>query len=167
MVYSVEAEFIERVVAEYGPCMFFHFWVRLQFIYGGLLYSYQGWGDRRRPNVGQGAGERSIREVPAIRYLHSLVPLAAWTNCLPSRPAARKLPFCRRGALLTIAQILIQHRAPDWALQLVENILRPLGSRYVYLSYEDHDLITANTQAVTHAAFLRSVDTDYHHYACS
>jgi len=55
-------------------------------------------------------------------------------------------------------QILIQHRAPDWALTLVENILRPFGSRYVYLSYKDHDLVTANTQAVTHAAFLRYLD---------
>ena len=27
-------------------------------------------------------------------------------------------------------------------------------SRFVYLSYEEHDTVTANTQAVTHAAFL-------------
>ena len=52
-------------------------------------------------------------------------------------------------------QVLIKHRAPDDALALVENILQPLGSRFVYLSYEDHDSVTANTQAVTHAAFLR------------
>jgi prephenate dehydrogenase (NADP+) len=38
---------------------------------------------------------------------------------------------------------------------LVEAVLRPLGSRFVHLSYEEHDLVTANTQAVTHAAFLR------------
>jgi len=37
----------------------------------------------------------------------------------------------------------------------VEAVLRPLGSRFVYLSYDDHDSVTANTQAVTHAAFLR------------
>jgi len=36
----------------------------------------------------------------------------------------------------------------------VENILSCFRSRYVHLSYEDHDLVTANTQAVTHAAFL-------------
>ena len=52
-------------------------------------------------------------------------------------------------------QVLIKHRATDDALTLVENILAPLRSRYVYLSYEDHDIVTANTQAVTHAAFLR------------
>lgn len=50
--------------------------------------------------------------------------------------------------------VLIHHRGPDWALTLVENILRPFKSRYVYLSFEEHDSVTANTQAVTHAAFL-------------
>ena len=56
---------------------------------------------------------------------------------------------------LKIAQVIIKYRATDDALKLVEHILKPLGSRYVYLSYEDHDVVTANTQAVTHAAFLR------------
>jgi prephenate dehydrogenase (NADP+) len=50
--------------------------------------------------------------------------------------------------------VLIAHRGPEWALTLVENILRPLDSRYVYMTYEEHDSVTANTQAVTHAAFL-------------
>ncbi|KAG5716231.1 putative prephenate dehydrogenase [NADP+] [Termitomyces sp. T112] len=50
--------------------------------------------------------------------------------------------------------VLIKHRAPPEALALVENILSCFRSRYVYLSYEEHDLVTANTQAVTHAAFL-------------
>jgi prephenate dehydrogenase (NADP+) len=50
--------------------------------------------------------------------------------------------------------VLIHHRGPGWALTLVENILRPFKSRYVYLSFEEHDNVTANTQAVTHAAFL-------------
>jgi len=36
----------------------------------------------------------------------------------------------------------------------VENILRSFGSRFVYLSYDEHDLVTANTQGVIHAAFL-------------
>jgi prephenate dehydrogenase (NADP+) len=58
---------------------------------------------------------------------------------------------------LIFPQVLIKHRAADDALALVENILRPLQSRYVYLSYEEHDEVTANTQAVTHAAFLRYV----------
>ena len=57
--------------------------------------------------------------------------------------------------MLNPYQILIQHRAPPEAMKLVENILGALKSRYVYMSYEEHDIVTANTQAVTHAAFLR------------
>lgn len=40
---------------------------------------------------------------------------------------------------------------------MVENVFRSFKSRYVHLSYEEHDLVTANTQAVTHAAFLSCV----------
>lgn len=50
--------------------------------------------------------------------------------------------------------VLIYHRGPDWAKTLVESILRPLNSRFVYMTFEEHDSVTANTQAVTHAAFL-------------
>lgn len=57
-----------------------------------------------------------------------------------------------------VAQVLIQHRAPDEKVRLVERVLAPLNSRYVYMSYSEHDEITANTQAVTHAAFLTCVD---------
>lgn len=51
--------------------------------------------------------------------------------------------------------VIIQHRAPDDKVRVVERILESFKSRYVYLTYEEHDLVTANTQAVTHAAFLR------------
>jgi prephenate dehydrogenase (NADP+) len=51
--------------------------------------------------------------------------------------------------------VIIQHRAPDEKVRVVERILESFKSRYVYLTYEEHDLVTANTQAVTHAAFLR------------
>lgn len=50
--------------------------------------------------------------------------------------------------------VIIKHRGSDEQLQLVERILGALKSRIVRMSYEEHDLITANTQAVTHAAFL-------------
>jgi prephenate dehydrogenase len=53
------------------------------------------------------------------------------------------------------SKVIIRHRGSNEAQLLVEAVLRPLGSRFVYLSYEEHDLVTANTQAVTHAAFLR------------
>ncbi|KAI2787567.1 putative prephenate dehydrogenase [Penicillium oxalicum] len=50
--------------------------------------------------------------------------------------------------------VLIQHRASDEALQFVDEILSSFGSKHVYLTGEMHDRITADTQAVTHAAFL-------------
>ncbi|KAL2004415.1 hypothetical protein VTN02DRAFT_26 [Thermoascus thermophilus] len=50
--------------------------------------------------------------------------------------------------------VLIQHRASDESLKFVEEVFSSFGSKYVYLSGEMHDRITADTQAVTHAAFL-------------
>ncbi|KAK5994583.1 putative prephenate dehydrogenase [Cladobotryum mycophilum] len=50
--------------------------------------------------------------------------------------------------------VLIQHRAPDEALRKVEAVLACLRSKFVYLTAQEHDRITADTQAVTHAAFL-------------
>lgn len=50
--------------------------------------------------------------------------------------------------------MLIQHRAPDEALHKVETVLSCLRSKFVHLSAKEHDRITADTQAVTHAAFL-------------
>ncbi|WRT63463.1 uncharacterized protein IL334_000368 [Kwoniella shivajii] len=50
--------------------------------------------------------------------------------------------------------IIIHHRGPESNVRMVEDIFRSFKSRYVHLSYEEHDMVTANTQAVTHAAFL-------------
>ncbi|KAF4512172.1 hypothetical protein G6O67_001346 [Ophiocordyceps sinensis] len=50
--------------------------------------------------------------------------------------------------------VLIQHRAPDAALRTVETVLACLRSKFVHLTAQEHDRITADTQAVTHAAFL-------------
>jgi len=50
--------------------------------------------------------------------------------------------------------VLIKHRASDESFAKVEAVLRSLGSKHVYLSAKEHDRITADTQAVTHAAFL-------------
>ena len=49
---------------------------------------------------------------------------------------------------------IIRQRGPDSAADLVTRILDCFESRIVHLSAEEHDLITADTQAVTHAAFL-------------
>ncbi|ORY14770.1 prephenate dehydrogenase [Clohesyomyces aquaticus] len=50
--------------------------------------------------------------------------------------------------------VLIKHRASDEAFNFVEKVLSCLQSKHVYLTHAQHDRITADTQAVTHAAFL-------------
>ena len=50
--------------------------------------------------------------------------------------------------------VLIRHRASDKSFHQAETVLGCLGSQHVYLSAHEHDRITADTQAVTHAAFL-------------
>lgn len=67
-------------------------------------------------------------------------------------PSGTLTPACL--GLLRTAQVIIQHRAPDDKVRLVERILSCFKSKYVYMSYDEHDLVTANTQAATHAAFL-------------
>lgn len=52
------------------------------------------------------------------------------------------------------SQVLIKHRASDASFAKVETVLRCLNSKHVYLTAREHDRITADTQAVTHAAFL-------------
>jgi prephenate dehydrogenase (NADP+) len=50
--------------------------------------------------------------------------------------------------------VIIKHRASEKSAAKVEIVLRCLGSKHVHLSAKEHDRITADTQAVTHAAFL-------------
>lgn len=50
--------------------------------------------------------------------------------------------------------VIIQHRASQKSVDLCVKILSCLHSKVVFLSGERHDRITADTQAVTHAAFL-------------
>lgn len=50
--------------------------------------------------------------------------------------------------------VVIQHRASQKSVDLCVRILSCLNSKMVFLSGERHDRITADTQAVTHAAFL-------------
>lgn len=51
-------------------------------------------------------------------------------------------------------QVLIKHRASQESFDKVEKVLSCLKSKIVHLSASQHDRITADTQAVTHAAFL-------------
>ncbi|KAJ6548118.1 prephenate dehydrogenase [Mycena vulgaris] len=119
IIYSVEAEFIERVVAQYGPS------TKVNAIVSGQT-------SVKAPE--KAAFEKYLPEDAEIVSGHSLHGPSV-------SPIGQPL-------------VLIKHRASDAALTLVENILRSFGSRFVYLSYEEHDLVTANTQGVIHAAFL-------------
>ncbi|KOH00483.1 prephenate dehydrogenase (NADP(+)) [Saccharomyces eubayanus] len=51
--------------------------------------------------------------------------------------------------------VIINHRSqhPE-SFDFVNSVMSCLKSKRVYLTYEEHDKITADTQAVTHAAFL-------------
>ncbi|KAF8954494.1 hypothetical protein BDZ97DRAFT_1707665 [Flammula alnicola] len=119
IVYSVEAEFIDRVVALFGPSTKMHAIVA-------------GQTSVKAPE--RAAFEKHLPDDAHIISCHSL-------HGPTVNPVGQPL-------------VLIRHRGSKDALTLVENILRPLRSRHVYLSYEEHDRVTANTQAVTHAAFL-------------
>lgn len=50
--------------------------------------------------------------------------------------------------------IVIKHRATDEKLDLVLRVLSCFNSNIAQLTADEHDRITADTQAVTHAAFL-------------
>lgn len=57
--------------------------------------------------------------------------------------------------------VLIKHRASDADFLFIEALVSCLKSKIVHLSATEHDKITADTQAVTHAAFL-SMGTAWH-----
>ncbi|KAG9094240.1 prephenate dehydrogenase (NADP(+)) [Ceratobasidium sp. 392] len=126
IMYAVEAQFMDKVVADYGPS------TKVGAVVGGQT-------SVKTPE--RDAFEKYLPEDVHIVSCHSL-------HGPTVSPEGQPL-------------VIIRHRGPDWALQLVENILRPFRSHFVYLSYEEHDLVTANTQAVTHAAFL-SMGTAWH-----
>jgi prephenate dehydrogenase (NADP+) len=50
--------------------------------------------------------------------------------------------------------VIIRHRSDEEAFEKTKQILSCLQSEIVYLDYREHDRITADTQAVTHLAFL-------------
>lgn len=119
IIYSVQAELIDRVVAEYGPS------TKVGAIVGGQTSC-------KAPELA--AFEKYLAgdvEIVSCHSLHS-----------PSvDPKGQPL-------------VIIQHRASQKSVDLVARILSCLQSKLVYLTGEMHDRITADTQAVTHAAFL-------------
>ncbi|KAI9885172.1 MAG: prephenate dehydrogenase (NADP(+)) [Watsoniomyces obsoletus] len=119
IIYSVEAEAIGQVVAQYGHS------TKMNAIVGGQTSC-------KAPEVA--AFEQYLPSDVEIVSCHSL----HGPNVDP------------KGQPL----VLIRHRASDASFKRVERVMSSFGSKLVYLSAEEHDRITADTQAVTHAAFL-------------
>lgn len=119
IIYSVEAENIDAIVAIYGPS------TKLGAVVGGQTSC-------KSPEIA--AFERHLPEDVEIVSVHSL-------------HGPKVDP---RGQPL----VLIQHKSSSDTFNFVESLMSCLESKHVYLTYEEHDKITADTQAVTHAAFL-------------
>jgi prephenate dehydrogenase (NADP+) len=119
IIYSVEAELIETIVAEYGPST----------------------------KVGAIVGGQTSCKAPE---------LAALDKYLPSDVEIVSCHSLHGPAVDPTGQplVVIQHRASKKSVDLCVRVLSCLNSTFVFLSGEKHDQITADTQAVTHAAFL-------------
>ena len=119
IIYSVEAELIEQIVAEYGPST----------------------------KVGAIVGGQTSCKAPELaafeKYLPSDVEIVSCHSLHGPAVDPRGQPL-----------VIIQHRASQESVDLCVEVLSCLHSTVVFLSGERHDRITADTQAVTHAAFL-------------
>ncbi|KIK20827.1 hypothetical protein PISMIDRAFT_24113 [Pisolithus microcarpus 441] len=119
IMYSVEADLIHKVVAQYGPSTKV-----------GAIVS----GQTSVKTPERDAFEKHLPSDVHIVSMHSL-------HGPTVSPVGQPL-------------VLVPIRAPDECMKFLESVFSSFRSRYVYLTYEEHDLITANVQAVTHAAFL-------------
>ncbi|RPA97865.1 Prephenate dehydrogenase [Choiromyces venosus 120613-1] len=119
IMYAVEAELIDTVVAAYGPST----------------------------KLGAVVGGQTSCKAPEIK---------AFEKHLPSDVEIVSCHSLHGPKIHSAGQplVIIRHRASDESFKLVEDILSCFQSKLVYLSAEEHDKITADTQAVTHAAFL-------------
>ncbi|CAG8470758.1 10361_t:CDS:10 [Diversispora eburnea] len=119
IIYSVEAENIDRVVEQYGPS------TKL----GAIV-----------------AGQTSVKE-PEIKAFEKHLPQDVHIVSCHSLHGPTVDP---RGQPL----VMIKHRASQEKFGIAMRVLSCLESQVVQLSYKEHDRITADTQAVTHVAFL-------------
>jgi prephenate dehydrogenase (NADP+) len=119
IIYSVPAEVIGKIVAEFGPS------TKLGAIVGGQTSC-------KAPELA--AFEKFLPSDVEIVSCHSL-------HGPQVDPKGQPL-------------VLIPHRATKQSVELVENILSSFESTIVHLTGLTHDRITADTQAVTHVAFL-------------
>ncbi|KAH8691222.1 prephenate dehydrogenase [Talaromyces proteolyticus] len=119
IIYSVEAAYIDRIVAEYGPST----------------------------KVGAIVGGQTSCKSPELEAFDKHLPPDVEIISCHSLHGPKVNP---KGQPL----VLIQHRASDASMRFVEDVFSSFESKYVHISGEVHDRITADTQAVTHAAFL-------------
>ncbi|KAI9478439.1 MAG: hypothetical protein EXX96DRAFT_483773 [Benjaminiella poitrasii] len=119
IMYSVEAEYIDSVVKQYGPA------TKIGAIVAGQT-------SVKKPELE--AFEKYLPEDVHIIPCHSMHGPGV-------DPTGQPL-------------IVIKHRATEEKLELAVRILSCFKSNIVHLSAKEHDRITADTQAVTHAAFL-------------
>lgn len=120
IIYSVEAKYIDAVVAKYGPST----------------------------KMGAVVGGQTSCKAPEIEAFEKYLPADVNIVSCHSLHGPKVDP---RGQPLAI----IKHRASQESYVLVQTILSCFGSKIVHLTASEHDRITADTQAVTHAAFLR------------
>ncbi|KHJ31542.1 putative prephenate dehydrogenase [Erysiphe necator] len=119
IIYSVEAEAVERIVSLYGPS------TKQGAIVGGQTSC-------KAPEIA--AFEKHLPEDVDIISCHSLHGPKIDTQGQPL--------------------VIIKHRASEENFKKVTHVFSCFKSTLVYLSAIEHDRITADTQAVTHAAFL-------------
>ncbi|KAK9765422.1 prephenate dehydrogenase (NADP(+)) [Basidiobolus ranarum] len=118
IIYSVEAELIDSVVAQFGPSTKI----------GAVV-----------------AGQTSVKapEIMAFeKHLPQDVNIVTCHSMHGPQVDTKGQPL-----------VIIRHRSDQEKFDLVVRILESFESQVVYLTYEDHDRITADTQAVTHLAF--------------
>ncbi|RUS28262.1 hypothetical protein BC938DRAFT_482089 [Jimgerdemannia flammicorona] len=155
IIYSVEAEYIDNVVAQYGPCN-----------NTSTLFprSNQAERDCRGAEPEIAAFEKHLPADVHIISCHSLHGPTVDTKGQPlvRQCAINPLYFWFRPSKFDVppshsfTKVMMKHRASQEKFDLTIRVLSCLESDFVFLSYKEHDRITADTQAVTHAAFLRA-----------
>lgn len=138
IMYSVEAENVDSVVGQYGPCVCYQSLCSLSLLIFMLVAT----------KLGAIVGGQTSCKAPEI---------AAFEKHLPSDVEIVSCHSLHGPGVNPKGQplVLIKHRASQESFEKVEYILSCLESKHVYLTWQQHDRITADTQAVTHAAFLR------------
>lgn len=119
IIYSVEAENIDKIVAAYGPST----------KYGAIV------------------GGQTSCKAPEIKALEKTLPADVDIISLHSLHGPN---------VNTTGQplVIVNHRSSEGSVEFINHLVSCLNSKVVRLLAAEHDKITADTQAVTHAAFL-------------